>query len=303
MIPAFPTFKYITADDREEVEKYTGECAKYSDYNFVSLFGWDTGGERMLSLLNGNLVVKFTDYTTHDPFLSFVGTHKVEETARILLEYARDTGIEVVLKLLPEETARLITAPEFCITEDRSNFDYVYHIPTLTDPHDARTKKVRAQMERFMNIHTDARCDITHKLSPDMRDSVCATLAKWEEKKRTSNPSFVSTHEEAAIHRLFEESSWHDILLTGVYVDKTLCAFSIDDISGSSAMSHFYKADTTYTGIYDYMNYKIAYHLETLGITKWNWQQDLGLDALRRAKLKYPVDHYLKKYTGTLRTG
>lgn len=76
MIPQFPEFKIVEVGDREAVESHTHRYPPYSDFNFTSLWAWDTSNERMISELNGNLVVRFTDYATNEPFLSFLGTNK-----------------------------------------------------------------------------------------------------------------------------------------------------------------------------------------------------------------------------------
>ena len=73
MIPKFPQFKKIELSDRVDVEAHTSLFEPYSDFEFTCLWTWDMKGERMISELNNNLVVRFTDYNTHNPFLSFLG--------------------------------------------------------------------------------------------------------------------------------------------------------------------------------------------------------------------------------------
>ena len=72
MIPTFPNFKKLEISDKKEVEEYTSNFPPYSDFNFTSLWAWDTNEKRMISKLNGNLVVQFTDYITCEPFFSFL---------------------------------------------------------------------------------------------------------------------------------------------------------------------------------------------------------------------------------------
>ena len=81
MIPEFPEFKKLELSDKEDVEAFTKKFPPYSDFNFVSMWSWDIKGEMRLSILNGNLVVRFTDYITGDPFYSFLGNNKTNETA------------------------------------------------------------------------------------------------------------------------------------------------------------------------------------------------------------------------------
>lgn len=86
-IPRFPIFKSLTISDRLAVEKLLEPFPPYSDFNFTSLWAWDTSEERMISELNGNLVVRFTDYGTNAPFLSFLGVNKTIDTANMLFDY------------------------------------------------------------------------------------------------------------------------------------------------------------------------------------------------------------------------
>src|SRR4051812_16029246 len=101
MIPKFPDFKRLEISDRADVEAITKQFPPSSDFNFTSMWCWDTHGEIRLSQLNGNLIVKFTDYLTGEPFFSFVGTNKVNETAEKLLELSKKEALVQKLKLVP----------------------------------------------------------------------------------------------------------------------------------------------------------------------------------------------------------
>lgn len=64
MISEFPQFKKLELADKKDIEKFTSKFPPYSDFNFVSMWSWDIRGEMRVSQLNGNLVVRFTDYLT-----------------------------------------------------------------------------------------------------------------------------------------------------------------------------------------------------------------------------------------------
>ena len=55
MIPQFPKFKHVEVTDREAVETHTHRFDPYSDFNFTSLWAWDTSNERMISELSDSL--------------------------------------------------------------------------------------------------------------------------------------------------------------------------------------------------------------------------------------------------------
>lgn len=73
MIPEFPQFKVLELSDKGDIEVFTKKFPPYSDFNFVSMWSWDIKGDMRISQLNDNLVVRFTDYLTGNPFFSFFG--------------------------------------------------------------------------------------------------------------------------------------------------------------------------------------------------------------------------------------
>ncbi|MEY4580839.1 MAG: hypothetical protein RL701_5542 [Pseudomonadota bacterium] len=93
MIPQFPQFKKLVVEDHEAVDAHTRGLQSYSDYNFTSMWAWNIEERRELSMLNDNLVVKFTDYVTGEPFLSFLGKRETQRTACSLLDFSESMGL------------------------------------------------------------------------------------------------------------------------------------------------------------------------------------------------------------------
>ncbi|MEJ0042787.1 MAG: hypothetical protein WDM81_11525 [Rhizomicrobium sp.] len=58
------------------MERITRRFPPYSDFNFLNLYSWDAGERVRLSSLNGNLVIRFADYLTDEPFYMFLGPHR-----------------------------------------------------------------------------------------------------------------------------------------------------------------------------------------------------------------------------------
>src|SRR6185436_18008967 len=93
-LPEFPNFKSLELSDKGAIEAITKKFPPYSDFNFVSMWAWDIKGEVRVSQLYGNLIVRFTDYLTGEPFYSFLGDSKVNETVRALLELSKRDGLK-----------------------------------------------------------------------------------------------------------------------------------------------------------------------------------------------------------------
>src|SRR3989344_5884162 len=101
-MPQFPQFKKLELSDKEEIEKFTGQFEPYSDFNFVSLYSWNTKDEFKICFLNGNFVVRFLDYDSLVPFYTFLGNTRVLDTLDTLTELAKSEGITTTLKMIPE---------------------------------------------------------------------------------------------------------------------------------------------------------------------------------------------------------
>lgn len=127
-IPTFPCFKILDLKNRDCIEGFVRSYPPYSDFNFLNLFCYGGLGGFRISLLNGNLVVRFTDYLTHAPFYSFLGSHGILDTIDRLVDMAGSEGLTKELRLVPEDS--ILFAIEhiqsrFSVSEDPANSDYI----------------------------------------------------------------------------------------------------------------------------------------------------------------------------------
>ena len=298
MIPQFPEFKHVEIADREAVEAYTHRFDPYSDFNFTSLWAWDTSNERMISELNGNLVVKFTDYSTHEPFLSFLGENETEHTARTLIDYCKAEGLPTTLKLMPEVSVKNIRPSVLRIEEDRDNFDYVYSIPALALLKGNKYMSKRGRVNKFRRDNPSVTVEAVDLANIDAQRSVLTVINAWEKEKVDKQKSYEIDHERAAITRLFQTADSHQLVALGIFCDNVLIAFTIEEVLPNGfAICHFWKADTSRIGVFDFLMQEKAKHLDTMGLQFFNYEQDLGLSSLRQSKSSYRVVHFLMKYS------
>ncbi|MBI4087023.1 DUF2156 domain-containing protein [Candidatus Kaiserbacteria bacterium] len=298
MIPTFPAFKVVDVSDRDAVEAYTRLHPPYSDFDFTSLWSWDTNSQRMISDLNGNLVVRFTDYGTGGPFFSFLGTNEVEQTTRTLIEYAKENNMSPVLRLIPEETAKLMQAPLFVVEEDRDNFDYIYSVAELAVLCGQKFNVRRHMAQRFSREHPEARFELVDPSDAIIEEYAMSIMHEWEADKQFKDHNrYELENEKLAIKRVFDAVTSLKLVVSGIFVNDVMSAFSIDEIVPDRyCMGHFWKADMKYKGIYDFHAQQIALYLQANQMTYWNWEQDLGVKGLRKTKLSYRPSHFLKKY-------
>lgn len=298
MIPEFPNFKKLELSDRKEVEEFTSKFPPYSDFNFTSLWTWNTKDARMLSKLNENLVILFTDYETNKPSLSFLGVNKLGKTASELLNFAKNNGLPEVLSFIPEELVKELGDSGLSVEEDRDNFDYIFSLSQLSTLRGLKYKAKRRGVNNFLALYPNVVFKTDKSVNPILYKHIARLVQKWTTKKESGSEADDSgfKNEEKALRKILETEN-KNLLIFTCFLNDNLIGFEIDEmLSPRYAMAHFSKANTSYKGIYDFLNTKLSKYLKNEGVEFCNWEQDLGIGNLRKSKMSYCPVGFLKKY-------
>lgn len=294
MIPTFPNFKKLELADKEEFEKHTKKYAPYSDYNFVSIYSYNTEELIKVSQLLGNLVVSFTDYITNKPFLSFIGNSHVSTTISSLLEYSQKNDLPTELALIPEVNIKVNEdLSKFSISEDPDNYDYILSVDEIKTLVGNKYRGKRNFVNRFIREYGKQDIRMLDLGNISIQKEIEELFFLWE-KEKTRDETIT---ELTALRRLLQASSSFDLIPIGIYLDNKLSAFSIDEaVQEKYAVIHFEKADTKHIGIFQYLKQSTAEHVATLGCEYINYEQDLAISGLKQAKLSWMPVSFLKKY-------
>ena len=80
-------------------------------------------------------------------------------------------------------------------------------------------------------------------------------------------------------------------------MDQVLVGFSIIEVAHDGyGFIQFEKADTTFVGVFQYLKRETARVLQAAGCRFINYEQDLGIAGIRKAKLSYHPVYMLKKF-------
>lgn len=291
LVPTFPEFKDLEWSDKENVERITSQFLPYSDFNFTSLWCWNTQEKTKLSLLNENLVVLFLDYITEQPFLSFIGENKVNETASMLIEYSSQNFKTPYLKLIPEKIVRLLSH-DFTVTPDEGAYDYIIpvsYLATLTE-YPGISHHAARDCKYFLKYFPNHESRI---LTFNEVDCLSQTFMSWCGNK---NLNHAELNEYKAFERLVNNKDAENIIHS-LFIGDDMVGFEISEIvSMNYAVTHFMKANNKYKGIYDAMMLFLGRNLAEKKVRYLNIEQDLGIPNLRNAKRKYKPPFYLKKF-------
>jgi hypothetical protein len=295
MIPEFPQFTPLRLGHRAAVNALTRRFPPYSDFNFTSLYSWDSNETVAISLLEGNLVVRFVDYTTQEPFYSFLGDRNVDATARKLLEFAQAEGLRPELKLVPESVAVHLHDRSMRAVYDDDNRDYILSIERLKRYQGNKLGPKRNFVNRFNRSYeaVTVRVDLSEVA---VQTRVLDLFHRWVLQKGNSaeNPD----NELLALHRVMFAARYLDNLyVIATFIEDDMAAFAINEVLGDGfGMIHFEKADASYTGVYAHLMQQMAWGMEAEGCRFINYEQDLGILGLRKGKSSYVPSGFLRKY-------
>lgn len=292
MIARFPNFSPIGLRHKEEYEEIIKDFPPYSDFNFVSLFCWNSNQTTEISRLGEGIVIKLKDYTSDNIIYSFLSKDK--ETLKMVKKIL---DLSPRLCLVPESTINAMGPHDLDICEEPDNFDYVYKLLDLVSLDGKKYKKKRNKVHRFnTDLSSDVTTQVVRDIAPSLRQEIEGVVVQW----CFENEVLVADMQDEvdAILAAVDNLKALNLILVEVRVKGKLKGFSINEIThGTYSLCHFEKTINAHENIASYLVKSVADILLTKGSHFVNWEQDLGLDGLRQLKRSYHQDHFLKKYS------
>lgn len=239
--------------------------------------------------------MRLADYVSGHPFYSFIGRHRLADTAAQLLDLTMRQCRTDVLRIVPACAAQALANDGFALTADEAATDYVFDVDHVAGMHEWTGHGIRRRIRQFAKRYPDyaVRHAPLHAVDAD---EFRALFALWAERKGYDSPQ--ASHEYPAFER-FLKSADPRVETIGLYVGTRLVGFSsFELLPGEMAIVHFSKADhALHGGICDVLYWEEAKLLKTRGVRHYNWEQDLGLQGLQQSKKKYQPSRFLKKFT------
>lgn len=297
-LPLYPTFKKMDLAYFHEIENLNKPYPPYNDFEFASLWTYDTDGTNTVTILDGNLVIKIQDFITGAFFYSFLGSNNVINTISTLIQRSKVEGLGPELRLVPEIS--ISTVPDlntfFSVAEDLDSFDYILSIEEIAELKGKKYYDKRNLVNRFKKLYPDHRVVYLDLHQQNVQTEIMDLFLIWEKQKNRSRKD--TQTELVAIKKLFDLVDLLDLKGIGIYYENKLIGFSTyHTFDNNYAIMTFEKGDTTYEGIYAYINHVSCKHLQTLGAKYLNYEQDLGIPGLKKAKQLWRPITYHKKYT------
>ena len=189
---------------------------------------------------------------------------------------------------VPEEALSRFQTDEFEIAFDDGDTDYVYTVEKMATFKGRKLSKKRNLLKQFNTLYDPTSFVIEENRQPDL----FKILETWQEELGVPKS-------ETDYHPCVEAIEKKENLgLCGViyYVDDEPAGFILSEpLSQDTLALHFAKGLRQYKGLYQFMYNSFA-KIMSSKYEHMNFEQDLGLQALKAAKLSYVPDILLKKY-------
>lgn len=298
MIPQFPQFRALERTDRADIEKINTRYEPYSDFNFESMWAWDIKDTVKISLLNGNLVIMFTECATDKVVCSFLGNNKLNESLSELFKFL-DASPEMQnpkISLVPEVSLDGIDFNKYFIEIDLNTCDYIYDLEQLAHYSGNQFMQKRGRSNTFVRNYPTAAIKLLDIKDPSTTEAIMSLNDSWVHNKVEHHTDKDIDKEAIAMQR-FLKAEFRNVFCVGVYDNEKLVGYAIFSFHGTDyVIDHFIKAEVAYKGVYEFLMKESAVLLSGMGYKYLNFEEDMGIPGLRKAKMTYRPVKFLKKY-------
>ncbi|WP_298847285.1 DUF2156 domain-containing protein [uncultured Clostridium sp.] len=291
-------FKRLTIEDKEIFEKYIYPYKFLScEYSFTTLYIWREACDICFTIYKDALIIKKMDFEGRYYFMQPLGYSKenLKELIDALMDYKKENNMEFVFKDLDEGFMEEIKdiygdAKGICIKEDRDNFDYLYEAEKLIK---LSGKKLHGKKNHYNSFIKNYNYEVKDIKDAQVIKDVILAAEKWYE---VNNNDRMLNFELQGIKDILGNMEIVNTKGIAVYVDEKIVAFSLGEkLNDDLAVIHIEKADTTYSGVYSFIN-KAFVDRSFSDVKIINREQDLGIEGLRKSKLSYHPFKLEKKY-------
>lgn len=293
VIEEYPSFTTLKLEHRRIFDQFGRKYGHYCDFDFVDLFSWDLDSNTGVALLNGNLVLRRSDYLTGKMYFSIFGNKKIDDSLISLLHDAKE------LELVPEIVIDNIkNKSQFMIKDHRDSHDYIYNVSDLANLSGSKYKNVRNKLNTFLKEYKDIdllkTISLNH-ISYENSKKLLQIFHTWGETKGLSKDNI--NRELTAFRRLLKYADRLNLLTIVIYRADELVAFSVNHIAEPGyAITHFEKVKKIHRYFNTYVVHEVAKEQHRLRCFEVNWEDDLGFHGLRQNKKSYCPKKMLKKY-------
>jgi uncharacterized protein len=194
---------------------------------------------------------------------------------------------------IPEEWLAVFDPEQYAISSNDADSDYIHKIAKLATYAGNNLHGQRNLVNQFLRRYGSNAFPLTKERLVDAR----VILDAWQNEAGVLRDE---TDYEACKEAI---ALYDDLVLCGAiyYADSEPAGFIIgEELNNATFALHFAKARRKFSGVYQYMFSQLATVMPSR-YTAFNFEQDLGIESLRRAKSSYHPEKMIRKFRISLR--
>jgi hypothetical protein len=291
-------FKQIELTDKKEIDNCLAfNTYRACDFSFSNMWAWAVKFKTMFAVKQSTLFLRFNETDGHTYYMLPIGKMPLNDALEEIREETKRLNAPFLMKGV---TPRMIESIEeampnvFDYMHDRSNDEYLYLSEKLIQLTGKKLQSKRNHINRFKKEHPDWEYYpvTTHEEAMD-----CLQMLKeWESNRDSPDEDHLLEYDFAATELMLQNLEYLNLKAGAIRVNGKIVAFSVGErLTDDTFVVHVEKAFGEINGAYTIINQQFIEH-EAAGYTYVNREEDLGLDALRKAKLSYYPDILLQEH-------
>ncbi|MDD5195532.1 MAG: phosphatidylglycerol lysyltransferase domain-containing protein [Candidatus Omnitrophica bacterium] len=287
-IPRYPHFEELSLDQKHIFDEILRkEQPKISEFTFTNLFSWRTAHRFSVSVFGDFLIVRSGNRPT-PRFLKPLGEGNPREVIEQI--FADSQGLFMAL---PETIKDLFTDDaHFTVELDRDNCDYLFVREDLVALKGSKYDGKRNLIKNFKSRYNYEYVALDSSNAAEALDF----QERWCVLKNCESVEGLSS-ERKAIEEMLAHFEPFRLIGGAIRLEGKIYAIAIgEQLNSQTLVMHALKADPNITGLYQTINNEFLSRLPEY-FRYVNFEQDLGIPGLRKAKLSYHPSEIVKKYT------
>lgn len=290
-------FRPITLKDKKWMDPILkSENSRSADYNFGNLYVWDRYYRMLVSRHEDRIILKV--FSGDAPMYSYpIGSGDIKSAFEEMINIAESEGNALAVCGVEEEGRQIMEdlyPGRFVFELDEDECDYMYLAEKLSTFSGKALHGQKNHCNYFEKTYSWEFRELTRELIPECLDM----LRCWTETNRDRLDRSITVEHDAAV-RGFASFECLDLEGGVLFADGRIVGYSVGEMTNEDTFDvHFEKAVTEIKGAYP----MVCREMTRLAMSKheglvyMNREDDMGLEALRNAKMNLKPEYILKKY-------
>jgi len=291
-IPQYPDSRPLELEDLPVFNQaFKASPPVISEFTFTNLYAWREVYKTQVSQWNDFIII-YSDCVLQKKFFIPIGGGDIKDAVEEILKNGKN-----MLFRVPEQIISLFeNNSRFQIELDVDNSDYLFKTADLIELPGKKYDGKRNLIKKFKSFYNYeyAKINCSHV------DECFKFEEEWCSMKHCDSVEGLFK-ERRAIREMIANCVAFELVGGAIRVEGRICALAIaQGLNHNTLVMHVLKANSNMLGLYQVICNEFLAN-EGRAFEYLNFEQDLGVEGLRKAKLSYHPVEMIKKYTISLK--